>query len=173
MQVFLDDSSVYSCQQEHLDQCQKAWLSLNPAKCTFDDTLLGYIISWKGIVVDPNKVNAILTAPAPQSAKALRCFLGQIRCHGCMLCHLSNFTTTLHTVVHPMLFRWTSTKNEALKSCCLKHQEWGIYSHYNLIYICMKTHLNTHIQTIIYAKCTHINIYIPIFEVVHICTNTQ
>ena len=36
-----------------------------------NDTLLGHIVSWEGVVVDSNKVKAILGAPTPTNAKAL------------------------------------------------------------------------------------------------------
>ena len=95
MQVFLDDFVVYGQHAEHLAQlrlclkrCWHAWLSLNPAKCAFQVTsgaLLGHIVSKEGIAMDPDKVQAILNAPAPTTAKALSRFLGQIRWHSRML----------------------------------------------------------------------------------------
>ena len=57
-----------------LDRCRQARLSLNPAKCAFlvtNDNLLGHIVSQEGIVMDPDKVKAILNALAPSNAKAL------------------------------------------------------------------------------------------------------
>jgi hypothetical protein len=42
---------------------------------------LGHIVSKEGIAMDPNKVKAILEAPAPYNANALSRFLGQIRWH--------------------------------------------------------------------------------------------
>jgi hypothetical protein len=46
--------------------------------------------------MDPDKVKAILEAPAPQNAKALSRFLGQIRWHSRMIRHLADFSTPLH-----------------------------------------------------------------------------
>ena len=57
-------------------------MSLNLAKCVFGVTsgnLLGHIVSKDGIAVDPDKVRAILQAPAPNNAIALSRFLGKIR----------------------------------------------------------------------------------------------
>ena len=89
MQVFLDDFAVYSRHGDHLDhlrlcleKCREYRLSLNPAKCVFgvaSGNLLGHVVSREGIAVDPDKVKAILEAPAPNNAKALSRFLGQIR----------------------------------------------------------------------------------------------
>ena len=47
---------------------------MSPAKCTFRVTsgaLLGHIVSQDGIVVDPDKVKAIVDAQAPTNAKGL------------------------------------------------------------------------------------------------------
>ena len=85
MQVFLDDFVVYSWKIDHfrlcLEWCRQGRLSLNPTKCAFgvtSGTLLGHIVSEEGIAVDPDKVKAILEAPAPINAKAFSRFLGQI-----------------------------------------------------------------------------------------------
>ena len=91
MHVFLDDFAVYSQEGDHLqylrlclEKCKVYRLSLNPAKCVFgvsSGALRGHIVSKDGIAVDPDKVKAILEAPAPTMAKALSRFLGQIRWH--------------------------------------------------------------------------------------------
>ena len=98
MHDFLDDFVVYSRKTDHFDHlrlclewCQQGGLSLNPAKCAFGVTsgaLLGHIVREEGIAVDPNKVKAILEAPAPANAKALSRFLGQIRWHSRMIRYL-------------------------------------------------------------------------------------
>jgi hypothetical protein len=85
MQVFLDDFAVFGTRKAHLQhvelclkKCREARLSLNPAKCAFAVTsgmLLGHIVSKDGIALDPDKVKAILEAPAPHNAKALSRFL--------------------------------------------------------------------------------------------------
>ena len=66
----------------------------------FEDTsgaLLGHIVSEERIAIDPNKVKAILEAPARTNAKALSRFLGQIRWHSRMIRYLVDVTTPLHT----------------------------------------------------------------------------
>ena len=85
MQIFLDDFVVCSREEEHLrlclEKCRAYRLSLNLAKCMFGVTsraLLGHIVSKGGIAVDPDKVKAILEAPAPTTTKALSRILGQI-----------------------------------------------------------------------------------------------
>ena len=126
MQVFLDDFAVYSRQMEHLDhlrlfleKCREYRLSLNPAKCVFgvaSGNLLGHIVSKEGIAVDPDKVRAILEAPAPTNAKALSRFLGQIRWHSGMIQHLADFATPLHSTVHRVPFQWAETEEKAYQA---------------------------------------------------------
>ncbi|XP_052481430.1 uncharacterized protein LOC128035548 [Gossypium raimondii] len=56
-------------------------LKLNPAKCTFgarSGKLLGFIVSKKGIEVDPDKVKAIRDLPPPRTQKEVRGFLGRL-----------------------------------------------------------------------------------------------
>ena len=46
-------------------------MRLNPKKCTFGK-LLGYMVSVRGIEVDPNKIRAILDMPAPRTEREVR-----------------------------------------------------------------------------------------------------
>ena len=75
--VYVDDMIAKSrTKEEHLVHLQKLFerlrkfrLRLNPAKCTFgvrSGKLLGFIVSQKGIEVDPDKVGAILERPRPR-----------------------------------------------------------------------------------------------------------
>ena len=126
MQVFLDDFVVYSREGDHLqylrlclEKCRVYRLSLNPAKCVFgvsSGALLGHIVSKDGIAVDPDKVKAILEAPAPTTAKALSRFLGQIRWHSRMLRYLADLATPLHAAVHRTPFQWTDTEDTAYRA---------------------------------------------------------
>jgi hypothetical protein len=123
MQVFLDDFAVFGTRKAHLQhvklclkKCREARLSLNLAKYVFAVTsgmLLGHIVSKDGIAMDPNKVKAVLEAPALHNAKALSRFLGQIRCHSRMIRHLADFATPLHVAVHRELFTWTEEEEKA------------------------------------------------------------
>ena len=63
------------------------WISLkfltrlNPKKCTFGVTsrkLSGYIVSERGIEVDPNKIKAILDMPVPRTEREIKGFLGRL-----------------------------------------------------------------------------------------------
>ena len=51
---------------------------MNPQKCTFRVTtrkLLGFLVSDRGIKVDPSKIMAISDMPPPKSEKEIRGFL--------------------------------------------------------------------------------------------------
>jgi len=64
-----------------LGDCVNTGLRLNPVKCTFgvkSRKLLGFVVSRKGIEVDPNKVKAILEMPEPCTKKQVRGFLGRL-----------------------------------------------------------------------------------------------
>ena len=104
-----------------MEQCRKGRLSLNPAKCAFGVTsgaLLGHIVSQEGIAVDPDKVKAILEAPAPTNAKGLSRFLGQIRWHSRMIRYHVDVVIPLHTTMHKVPFQWTGVEQDAYD--CLK-----------------------------------------------------
>ena len=77
IEVYVDDLIAKSQKDEsHVENLQKLFkrlrkfqLKLNPAKCTFGATsgkLLGFIVSRKGIEVDPNKIKAIQNLPPPR-----------------------------------------------------------------------------------------------------------
>jgi len=80
IEVYVDDMIAKSrTEEEHLVNLQKLferlhkyWLRLNPTKCPFrvkSGKLLGFIVSQKGIQVDPYKVKAILEMPEPRTEK--------------------------------------------------------------------------------------------------------
>ena len=74
--------------EEHLDHLHKLFrrlkkykLRLNSNKCTFGvrfGKLLGFIVSGKGIEVDPTKIKAIQEISSPLTEKEVRGFLGQM-----------------------------------------------------------------------------------------------
>ena len=89
IKVYVDDMTAKSkTEDEHhvnlrklFKQLRKYRLRLNPAKCTFgvkSRKLLGFIVSQKGIEVDPDKVKAILEMPEPRTEKQVRGFLGRL-----------------------------------------------------------------------------------------------
>ena len=78
IKVYVDDLKAKSQEDEsHVENLRKLFkrlrkfqLKLNPAKYTFGATfgkLLGFIVSRKGIEVDPNKIKAIQNLPPPHT----------------------------------------------------------------------------------------------------------
>ncbi|WJZ91218.1 hypothetical protein VitviT2T_010313 [Vitis vinifera] len=75
-------------------------LRLNPKKCTFgvaSGKLLGYMVSERGIEVDPDKIRAIIDIPAPMTEREVRGFLGRLQ-------YISRFISRLTDICEP-LFR--------------------------------------------------------------------
>ncbi|RVW71447.1 Transposon Ty3-I Gag-Pol polyprotein [Vitis vinifera] len=90
VEVYVDDMMVKSQDRsDHLAALERFFertrqfrLRPNPKKCTFGVTsgeLLGYMVSKRGIKVDPDKIIAILDMPAPRTEKKARGFLGRLQ----------------------------------------------------------------------------------------------
>ena len=80
IEVYVDDLIAKSREDEShvenlwklFERLRKFQLKLNLAKCTFGATsgkLLGFIVSRKGIEVDPDKIKAIQNLPPPHTQK--------------------------------------------------------------------------------------------------------
>jgi hypothetical protein len=85
--VFLDDILVYSKTEEEHEQHLRMVLQVlrehqlyaKLSKCSFYQKqihYLGHIISEEGIIVDPEKVQAIQEWPAPRNVTEVRSFMG-------------------------------------------------------------------------------------------------
>ncbi len=57
--------------------------------------LLGFIVSEKGIEVDPDKVRAIQEMPSPKTEREVRSFLGKLN-------HISRFISNLTAKAEPI-----------------------------------------------------------------------
>ena len=90
IEIYVDDMIMKSKEREgHIVNLRKFFkmikeyrLRLNLQKCTFGVTvgkLLGFLVSDRGIEVDPSKINAILEMPSPKSEKEIRGFLGRLQ----------------------------------------------------------------------------------------------
>ena len=78
IEVYVDDMITKSQgEDDHViklkklfERLRKFQLKLNPVKCTFgaiSGKLLGFVVSKKGIEIDPNKVRAIQNLPPPRT----------------------------------------------------------------------------------------------------------
>ncbi|KAI5397438.1 hypothetical protein KIW84_063305 [Lathyrus oleraceus] len=71
---------------------RKYKLRLNPSKCTFgvrSGKLLGFIVSEKGIEIDPAKVKVIQEMPAPKTKKQVKGFLGRLNYISRFISHMT------------------------------------------------------------------------------------
>ncbi|KAK5776518.1 hypothetical protein PVK06_044477 [Gossypium arboreum] len=89
IEVYVDDIIAKSRTKEEYVQVlrklflrlRKFQLKLNPAKCTFgarSGKLLGFVVSEKGIEIDPDKVKSIQELPPPRTQKEVQGFLGRL-----------------------------------------------------------------------------------------------
>ena len=93
---YMDDLlSKSKTREQHWDVLERVFacllkhnVRLNPKKCVFGVTsgkLLGFIISKRGIEVDPKKVIAITSMPPPHDLKTLRSLQGKIQAIRCFI----------------------------------------------------------------------------------------
>ncbi|XP_016558473.2 uncharacterized protein LOC107858317 [Capsicum annuum] len=89
IEVYVDDVVIKSKKSsDNLDDLQKFFerlrrydLKLNPAKCTFGvpaGKLLEFIVSRRGIELDPSKIKAIQDLPSSKTKKDVMSFLGKL-----------------------------------------------------------------------------------------------
>ncbi|XP_039158491.1 uncharacterized protein K02A2.6-like [Eucalyptus grandis] len=89
IEVYVDDMIAKSRQgEDHVGVLQKLFkrlrkfkLRLNPTKCVFGTRLgklLGFMVSNKGIEIDPSKVKAICDLRAPITTKEVRSLMGRL-----------------------------------------------------------------------------------------------
>lgn len=89
IEVYLDDVIIKSRESsDHLTHLRKFFerlrrynLKLNPAKCAFEvpaGKLLGFIVSRRGIELDPSKIKAIQEFPLPKTRKEVMSFLERL-----------------------------------------------------------------------------------------------
>ena len=89
IEVYVDDMIAKSqLENDHVinlkklfERLRKFQPKLNSAKCPFGATsekLLGFVVSKKGIEIDPDKVRAIQDLPSPRTQKEVRSFMGRL-----------------------------------------------------------------------------------------------
>lgn len=106
VEVYVDDMIVKAKEREDHDavlrkffeRLRKYKVRLNPKKCAFAVTsgkLLGYVISSRGIEIDPSKIQAIMSLKPPANEKEIRGFLGRLQ-------YISRFISKLTMVCEPI-----------------------------------------------------------------------
>uniref|UniRef100_A0A2N9IPD2 Reverse transcriptase domain-containing protein n=1 Tax=Fagus sylvatica TaxID=28930 RepID=A0A2N9IPD2_FAGSY len=127
IEVYVDDMIAKSrTAQDHLTDLRKLFqrlkkyqLRLNPNKCAFGVTsgkLLGFIVSGRGIEIDPAKVQAIRSMPAPKTEKEIRSFLGRIN-------YIARFIAQLTATCEPLFKLLRKRFQEASMGCMLGQQD--------------------------------------------------
>jgi hypothetical protein len=106
IEVYVDDMIAKSKEGENhvqilkklFERLRKYKLRLNPAKCSFgvkSGKLLGFMVSDKGIEMDPDKVKAIQSMPAPMNKKDVKGFLERLN-------YIARFISQLTTTYDPI-----------------------------------------------------------------------
>jgi len=125
---YIDDILIYSrTLKEHKQQVRKvlqklkeAGLFIKPDKCEFSvqkTTFLGFIISAEGLVMDPQKVNAVLKWETPKSVKDIQCFLGFANFYRCLIHRYSHLCQPLFNLLRKdMPFVWDATCEQVFDS---------------------------------------------------------
>ena len=106
VEVYVDDMVITSkIREDHfadvekfLQRLIKYKLRLNPKKCVFGVTsgkVLGYMVSQKGIEIDPDKIKVIQEMPSPKTIKEVRGFIGRLQ-------YISRFISKLTDKCEPI-----------------------------------------------------------------------
>ncbi|UYV73824.1 K02A2.6-like [Cordylochernes scorpioides] len=123
----LDDIVIWGATQEEHDErlrcvlrkLQDSGMTLNKEKCIFsvkEIKFLGPLITERGVLPDPNKVQAIREFPSPSSISEVRRFLGMVNFTGKFI---SDFSTILYPLNKLLVKRndwgWDSAQEEAFE----------------------------------------------------------
>ncbi|MCO5603742.1 hypothetical protein L7F22_057894 [Adiantum nelumboides] len=121
IRVFIDDFFIYSSRALHLEKVNEGLArlqsfggQLNVDKCHIAEnqvTLLGHVVSSRGIEADPGKVQALVSLPSPKSAKELVSFIQKVRYLSRFIHLLSQVVLPLQQLAHSNTFSW-SEENE-------------------------------------------------------------
>ncbi|XP_077224177.1 uncharacterized protein LOC143857604 [Tasmannia lanceolata] len=132
VEVYVDDMIVKAKEREdHLGNLRKFFqrilkyrLRLNPSKCVFGVTsgkLLGFLVSQRGIEVDPQKIKAIQEMAPPRTEKEIRGFLGRIQFLSRFVAHLTSTCEPIFKLLKKNASKeWTEECQEAfnkIKQC--------------------------------------------------------
>ena len=126
--VFFDDILIFSCTyEEHLEHIgqvlellQRDQWQVKMSKCCFAQhqlSYLGHIILAEGVATDPEKIQAMVQWPSPQTVKELRNFLGLVG-------YYRRFVRNFGIISHPLtellrkgaIFVWTELQEQAFSA---------------------------------------------------------
>jgi hypothetical protein len=105
--------------QETFDNLRKYNMMLNPTKCVFGvpaGQLLGFIVSHRGIEVNPEKIKAILDISQPNDLKDVHRLTGCMAAVSRFISHLGEKALPLYKLMKKLdEFVWTDETDAALK----------------------------------------------------------
>ena len=124
VEVYVDDMKMKSKNREsHITNLRKFFerikeyrLRLNSQKCTFGvivGKLLGFLVSDRGIEVDPSKIKAILEMLPPKSEKEIKGFLGRLQ-------YINRFIAKLTSTYEPIFKLLRKNKPHKCNDECQK-----------------------------------------------------
>ena len=126
MEMYIDDMLVKSITAElHIAHMSEAFqilkaynMKLNPAKCAFGVSagkFLGFIVNYRGIEANPDKIKVVLDMPPPSNIKEVQRLTGRIVA-------LSQFVSKASDKCHPFFqilkkaFQWDTRCEEAFSA---------------------------------------------------------
>ncbi|GKV04877.1 hypothetical protein SLEP1_g16974 [Rubroshorea leprosula] len=119
IEVYVDDMLVTSMRaKDHIDDLSetfqnlhRAQMKLNPLKCTFaieSGKFLGYVVSKKGIEVNPEKVQAVQQMESPRTIKDVQCLTGRVAAlHRFIARSIERCLPFFKALREPKNFQWT------------------------------------------------------------------
>ena len=123
-----DDIIIYDCTvEEHNNRLQKTTecirdkgLTLNPEKCVFrmpQPTLMGYLLSKKGIGPTGSRVELVVRAKEPTNTEEVQSFLGLVNFSARFIPNLANITEPLRELTRKDVpFKWGKEQEAAFQT---------------------------------------------------------
>ena len=122
IRVFIDDFCIYSSKilhlgkvEEGLSRLEQMGGQLNLDKCHVGEskvTLLGHVVSEKGIEADPGKIQALIALPSPTTVKELISFIQKVRYLSRFIHLLSQVVLPLQQLTHQDVFTWSEESEQ-------------------------------------------------------------
>ena len=118
-----------------LERCKEIGLTLNPKKFKFKCKMVpffGNVVSDKGILPDPKKVQSIKNWPSPKSPKELQSFLGAVNYLSKFIPELSSLRSPLQSLIKKdSEYLWTGTHEQAFQKLKSAVCESTLLSYYD------------------------------------------
>ena len=142
--AYLDDILIYSNSREKhtehvrlvLTKLQKHGLYASLEKCEFsvqEVNFLGYIISPKGVAMEPNRITTIVEWPTPNSVHDIQVFLGFCNFYRRFIKAYSRVALPITTLLQksPKEFQWTPTAQRSFEQLKLLFTQAPILRHFD------------------------------------------